>query len=208
MSKLAMLAQMLDLQIKFNNVALPTWRESPPAFHRAVWIECAEIMECHTAWKWWKAAPKEDRTQAHIELVDVWHFLMSWHLVTPMARVQRLLPPSEGALTVDVSAIEAVEALALAGVVGDLDRATSSFWFVCERFGLDFDQLYRLYIGKNALNHHRSSFGYKTGGYEKMWDGREDNVHLAEIMDGGVVDFDAVVVSLAERYRRFFPLAA
>ena len=208
MSRLSRLAQMLDLQVKFNGVALPTWRTAPPAFSRAVWIECAEIMECHTGWKWWKAAPKADATQAHIELVDIWHFLMSWHLVTPAARVQELLPPAAGSVSVDVSAIEAIEVLALAALAGDLGRATASFWFVCELFGLNFEQLHRLYIGKNALNHHRSLFGYKTGGYEKMWDGREDNAHLAEIMGAGVVEFDAVVSALAHRYRSIFTAAA
>jgi hypothetical protein len=42
--------------------------------------------------------------------------------------------------------------------------------------------LYNQYIGKNVLNFFRQDNGYKEGTYIKIWDGREDNEHLVEIL--------------------------
>lgn len=200
MSVADQLSQMLALQAKFNSVALPTWREQPPAFNRAIWMECAELIDGHLPWKWWKKAPDGDITQAHIELVDIWHFLMSWSLVTPGADPQALLPAAGDEATAD-DRLQLVEALCLAALVGDLPNAIRAFWRSCASFDLSYELLYRLYIGKNALNHHRNAHGYKTGGYVKIWQGREDNQHLAELMDSGVTGFDPLVAALAERYR-------
>ena len=36
--------------------------------------------------------------------------------------------------------------------------------------------------GKNVLNRFRQSNGYKDGSYQKYWNGKEDNVHLAELI--------------------------
>ena len=47
---------------------------------------------------------------------------------------------------------------------------------------MDFDQLYRSYVGKNVLNFFRQDHGYKEGSYIKVWHGREDNEHLAELL--------------------------
>ena len=45
------------------------------------------------------------------------------------------------------------------------------------------DDLYRQYIGKNVLNFFRQDHGYKEGTYIKVWDGKEDNEHLVEVLD-------------------------
>ena len=46
---------------------------------------------------------------------------------------------------------------------------------------LDLPGLYRAYVGKNVLNAFRQDHGYKAGTYDKLWQGREDNVHLVEL---------------------------
>jgi hypothetical protein len=43
-------------------------------------------------------------------------------------------------------------------------------------------EIYALYIGKNILNRFRQNNGYKTGEYRKLWQGREDNEHLVELL--------------------------
>ncbi len=48
---------------------------------------------------------------------------------------------------------------------------------------MDFDLLYEMYIGKNTLNRFRQANGYKTGEYLKIWDGKEDNVWLQDILE-------------------------
>jgi hypothetical protein len=69
---------------------------------------------------------------------------------------------------------------------------------------LDFDGLYRAYIGKNVLNFFRQDYGYKDGSYIKNWAGREDNEHLVELvaeLDSNSVQFaDLLYKALERRY--------
>ena len=46
----------------------------------------------------------------------------------------------------------------------------------------DFEALYTGYVGKNVLNFFRQDNGYKEGTYHKLWDKREDNEHLSEVV--------------------------
>jgi hypothetical protein len=69
---------------------------------------------------------------------------------------------------------------------------------------MDFDSLYRTYVGKNVLNFFRQDHGYKDGSYIKVWQGREDNEHLVEVLadlDSGSPDFrEQVYQGLGRRY--------
>ena len=73
--------------------------------------------------------------------------------------------------------------------------------FTCD---LSFEDLYRHYIGKNVLNFFRQDHGYKEGSYIKIWEEREDNEHLSEIMaalDPASETFpDDVYEGLLQRY--------
>ncbi len=60
----------------------------------------------------------------------------------------------------------------------------SDFANVMALIEMDFDRLYRTYVGKNVLNFFRQDHGYKDGSYIKIWDGREDNEHLSELLSG------------------------
>ena len=67
--------------------------------------------------------------------------------------------------------------------------------------------LFREYVCKNVLNHFRQDRGYKTGEYKKTWNGAEDNVHMAEMLDALQVPDDALpdalYRALAARYDKF-----
>src|SRR5690606_40296689 len=70
--------------------------------------------------------------------------------------------------------------------------------------GMDWKNLYCQYVGKNVLNFFRQDHGYKEGTYRKLWNGREDNEHLVEIMSS--LDSEAetfqhrLYASLKDRY--------
>lgn len=72
----AKIIQMLQLQDKFNSVVDADWRND---LNRsdclAIAMEAAELVE-HLGWKWWKHQVSNPK-QAQMELVDIWHFLMS-----------------------------------------------------------------------------------------------------------------------------------
>ena len=78
------------------------------------------------------------------------------------------------------------------------------FLTIVEQAEMDSDELYRQYVGKNVLNFFRQDHGYKEGTYKKIWNGREDNEHLVEVLnslDIGLSDYsDKIYASLKLRY--------
>ncbi|MCU7810888.1 MAG: dUTP diphosphatase, partial [Candidatus Thiodiazotropha sp. (ex Notomyrtea botanica)] len=66
---------MLELQDAMNRKVNDDWREAGYAWYRAIWTECAEMLD-HYGWKWWKHQ-KPDMQQVHLEIIDIWHFALS-----------------------------------------------------------------------------------------------------------------------------------
>src|SRR5690606_27137826 len=66
---------MQKLQDGVNSKVTPNWREQGYEWYRAIWVECAELMD-HYGWKWWKKQTP-DTEQVALELIDIWHFGLS-----------------------------------------------------------------------------------------------------------------------------------
>ena len=179
------LIHMLQLQDRLNRQIDPEWLQAGHAWYRAIWLEAAELME-HYGWKWWKAQ-QHDIEQIRLELIDIWHFGLSAEL----ARCGGDLEAATGTMLAQLAAgAQAendfranVDALALHALT-DRNLNMPAFLALLQAAGTGFDELYRIYVGKNVLNRFRQDHGYKTGSYTKTWDGREDNEHLAELAAG------------------------
>ena len=69
---------------------------------------------------------------------------------------------------------------------------------------MEWNDLFKQYVGKNVLNVFRQDHGYKAGTYIKIWDGREDNEHLVEVLEVANLDSanvrDELYSSLKARY--------
>lgn len=202
-SLIAKTITMLGMQDEMNARVDPDWLVRGREWYRAIWIECAELMD-HCGWKWWKAS-RSDREQAMLEIVDIWHFGLSIriradrdHRQAADRIVDEWLQPlaSQGFL-------RDVEALAQHALVTQ-DLRVSAVPTLLTELGRDYDALYRSYIGKNVLNFFRQDHGYRDGTYHKQWQGREDNEHLVEVLaalDSEAVGFrDEVYRALATRY--------
>ena len=175
--------KMLELQDAMNTRINPEWRQAGNEWYRAVWIECAEMLD-HYGWKWWKHQ-EPDMEQVVLEIVDIWHFMLSDLLETSgdndaiAASIETLMQTSAGAAGIP-AAIET-----LAGNTLDRRHAdVESFVLLMNAAGLSLDDLYRGYIGKNVLNFFRQDHGYKQGTYQKLWAGKEDNEYLVETAAG------------------------
>ena len=70
-----MLETMAAMQDAHNTQVHPHWRTSGYEYYRAVWVECAELLD-HFGWKWWKRQ-RPDLGQVKLELVVILHFCMS-----------------------------------------------------------------------------------------------------------------------------------
>ena len=198
------LAAMLDLQDVINARIDPNWTARDFAWYRAVWVECAELLD-HYGWKWWKQQ-NPDIEQVKLELVDIWHFGLSLLLLQDVPR-DRLIADltlhfSESPAGEDFPA--EVEHFALQ-VLATRDFDVGGFARLMATAGLDFSELYRRYVGKNVLNRFRQDHGYQDGSYRKLWQGREDNEHLVEVaaaLDDASADFQHhVYQALLQRYR-------
>lgn len=201
------LAIMADLQERHNLRVHPQWIRQGHDYYRAVWVECAELLD-HYGWKWWKRQ-EANMDQVRLEIVDIWHFGLSELIRSGAAggclahRLQAALerqPPADFRC-----AVEALAAACLRTRAFDLD----AFAGVLLALPLDFDELYEMYVAKNVLNMFRQQHGYQSGEYRKVWSGREDNEHLVELtrsMDTDAESFPAdLAAALATRYAASAP---
>jgi hypothetical protein len=197
------LLTMLRMQDRMNRRVHPQWTDQGFAWHRAIWVECAELLE-HHGYKWWKHQ-EADWPQVQLEVVDIWHFGLSARIEDGQAADQlaRQLEAELTSAQPPRAVPEAAEALA-AIAAGEQRFCGVAFAALMNASGLDFDTLFRQYLGKNVLNFFRQDHGYQEGSYRKLWAGREDNEHLMELLpavDPGVVGADQLLYqALAERY--------
>lgn len=199
------LATMLQLQGEMNTKVHSQWQEQEFEWYRAIWVECAELLD-HYGWKWWKKQTP-DVDQIALELVDIWHFGLSLLLlkgdsveaITTQVTKDFADPQPSGDFASD---LEDFTEQTLA--TKDFDIA--GFARLMQGINMDFETLYIGYVGKNVLNFFRQDHGYKDGSYEKQWGGIEDNEHLVQIvgqLDTSSASFkDDLYSRMQETYKR------
>jgi dimeric dUTPase (all-alpha-NTP-PPase superfamily) len=197
---------MLAMQDKMNQKVHADWSGQNFEWYRAIWIECGELIE-HYGYKWWKKQTP-DMDQVKLEVIDIWHFGMS-ALFAGGQNIDEMAAAIDDQLQgyqyTGQSVRDATEALA-ENSLATKGFSVLLFWNLLNAVDMNFDELYRQYVGKNVLNFFRQDNGYKDGSYIKQWQGREDNEHLVEILaelDSQSVDFsDAVYGCLQDRYAK------
>lgn len=194
---------MLELQQKLNDATNGEGWEKGVTKHgkkinwrRCITMESAEMIDSF-GWKHWKSiAQPTDYDNLQIEIVDVWHFIMSLVLefthnngaetigelaqrITQTPEYTKIntdqpLPFAQDELL--MIKIENVMRLSLIPISPEMIGALiEEFFELVYLGGLNATQLYRLYVGKNILNQFRQDHGYKEGHYIKLWNGVEDN---------------------------------
>ncbi len=221
----AKLEEMFLLQKQLNdNTNGVNWELGRNKFDKEInWLRCihmevAELIES-TPWKHWKnIAASSDMENIHIELVDIWHFLMSYilqetnvpkavslvntHCIYEAVELDKidikLMIKESEKLSYISLAIETGNMPAFSGV----ERFIDQFFRCCKISGLSFNWLQKIYIGKNCLNKFRQDNGYKEGTYIKVWNGKEDNVVMMSILEQiEDLTFEAVYSKLETSYK-------
>jgi dimeric dUTPase (all-alpha-NTP-PPase superfamily) len=169
---------------------------------RCIYMECAEMVDSFS-WKHWKSIHQEpDWDNLQIEVIDVWHFIMSlaieYYAQNMKGIVEDLaidISEQESFSLIDkenysfdtqdniIAKVEDIIRLSLSKEKLDLELLIKSFFELAVMSGLDLQTLYRLYVGKNILNQFRQDHGYKDGSYIKVWNGEEDNVVMKRIWE-------------------------
>lgn len=200
---------MLQLQAQLNDATNGedwtkgiTKNDKTINWRRCIYMECAEMIDSFS-WKHWKSIYQEpDWANLQIEVVDVWHFIMSLAIenysqnmkgnVEDLAINISALPSfstidtQNDSFDVQNHVIEKVENIIRISLNQDdleLEKLIEEFFALAVMSGLDLETLYKLYVGKNILNQFRQDNGYKDGTYIKVWDGKEDNVVMQKILE-------------------------
>lgn len=172
-------------------------------------------------WKHWKNIELEpDWDNLQIEVVDVWHFIMSLAIenyfktlrggiediandVSEMEAFSKVQTDALDFAEQDavIEKVENIMRIVLAKDNLDLEALFAEFFDLVVMSGLNLDTLYRLYVGKNILNQFRQDHGYKDGSYIKEWDGEEDNVVMKRIWEeNGDITPEKLYHELAKSY--------
>jgi hypothetical protein len=210
---------MASLQSRMNSKVDKLWIEKKFPYLRAVLIEASEAIE-HHGWKWWKKQAC-DLSQLQMEIIDIWHFLLSELLLRTsndhnetvrLLLLVNLEEPQTHTVEFDdkcfalesLSLVSKLELLIGLSAARRLDLVLfKSLMLDC---GLSWETLFQQYTSKNVLNFFRQDHGYKEGSYLKLWAGKEDNEHLVELMiqlDSSDPSYpENLYKSLARRYRQ------
>jgi dimeric dUTPase (all-alpha-NTP-PPase superfamily) len=194
---------MLEMQNAMNTKVHAEWFNQGFEWYRAIWVECAEMLD-HYGWKWWKKQTP-DTEQVILELVDIFHFGLSLR-IDGKTSYQEIAEQLTAELEKPTQADDFKQTLELlaASAVANKTFDAAAFAGCMAQIGMDIDDLYRGYVGKNTLNFFRQDHGYKDGSYIKVWHGQEDNEHLVEVvksLDINQANFaDLVYQGLKERY--------
>jgi dimeric dUTPase (all-alpha-NTP-PPase superfamily) len=217
---------MLELQQHLNDATNGVnWEEGVTKngkqidWRRCIYLEGAELVDSYP-WKHWKninASP--DYENIKIEIVDIWHFVMSEALriykiekrgsirelsttISTMLQFANFADENQkNKLDSYAQIAEVEEMLKITFCDQDINSLIGSFLTMSSKLNLKLPELYRLYIGKNILNKFRQDHGYKEGSYIKIWNGQEDNVVMQEILNkNSAITPDELYSALKEVY--------
>lgn len=165
--------EMWKLQDQLNSKTTgANWTEKKHDWNLAIKDEIMEFFT-YVGWAWWKSVDTRRSPtdkQARLELVDIWCFLLS--------RIIEVFEEQE--LSIGVAFVQTVDFdLELTPDIKLLSRVDHGNLSLVERVNYltavieacdwSWDELYKAYIGKVALNAFRQANGYKEGTYQKLW---------------------------------------
>lgn len=207
MKELKQIEAMLDMQVELNNFTNgEQWVTGITKENREInWLRCIrqEVSEFIDSfnWKHWKAInAKEDFENARMELIDIWHFLMSEALtrynITYAANL--LFEGYDHAIKEELCELTSLDICESAEYMQQLTfnntnyedniiKLSISLFSLLKELNMSIDDVYKLYLSKNVLNIFRQNNGYKENTYIKEWNidevSKEDNVVLKEIIN-------------------------
>ena len=202
----------VKLQNSFNENTVNGWKEKKLDWYMALTDEWVEVLNSFY-WKWWKDTKnfgEIDLQNLEVEMVDIFHFLLSksieenntdffFSIVLALSGTKsnyyienpKTLNDKIRKEAIPMTSFEVLEILLV---------IWSDVWFKLDK---SFEDLMKWYRVKNALNIIRQKFGYKDGKYIKKWGDVEDNVIAWKIADELKLDntmFDNLLKKLEEYY--------
>jgi len=221
--------EMFELQNKLNiKTAGKKWTNGITKegrkinWNRCIYMECAEAIDSFN-WKHWKNINnKDDIDNFIIEIVDIWHFIMSkliekfkddiivdlnkfiYLIFYPMNK-NYLITLNLNKQELKEKLLEALENL-MRNALND-KNCIMDFIYILNitelLYDFTFNDLYKIYIGKNCLNIFRQNNGYKNNTYKKEWEeGYEDNFFMQQyINENEEITYEGLYDFLTNKYK-------
>lgn len=228
MTNMEILENMLKLQQKLNDETNGiNWEDGYTkegkliSWRRCIYMECAELIDSFS-WKHWKNINNDTNWEnVCIEIVDIWHFIMSLileeykekHIYDKNFIAEEIYSvtffddfckentkPNETDVYGILNDIELI-IHKCSGFNCDLGELLSVYFTLARKCGLNLNKLYEIYIAKNILNKFRQEHGYKEGTYIKIWNGVEDNEVLNKILEENL-NFEEIYEKLEQAYSK------
>lgn len=153
-----------------------------------------------------------DIDNAKIEIVDIWHFVLSI-MKEEGIDIDNLLCDRFSALTRTGAVSLPAESKEVIKYCKNITRVAANDKSAMEiadavlmaagKIGMSFEEITKLYMGKAVLNIFRQRNGYNNGSYVKIWNGSEDNEVMMDIVAVTPLDEnfeDSVDEKLTEMY--------
>ena len=205
------LGLLLGLQDELNcMMAGGDWIQRDLPFSCAIFEELQELIG-HTGWEWWKPASPVNRMQMKLEVVDIFHFmishfissenrreycvikgnLFSFDLIPTKVLAERLnraissLDEKSTADSLPLLCAKLICAIEDETRGADYRMVLMLFRDLMEHVELNAYELILIYLGKYSLNRFRNDNGAKSGFYSKKWieiGYEEDNDFMLEII--------------------------
>jgi hypothetical protein len=178
---------MCDMQERLNNHTFPTWKTANLDWSTALMTETSEMIES-IGWKWWKQIVP-DVPNVKVEIIDLFHFFMSFHLVRPIykteiaANMSNYLKSSYESKIKQEDVINTSKKFIASVLLPGYSNTYKNLADLIAFYFDDFDEFARGYLTKNILNTFRQNNGYKDGTYKKMW------AHKDTLVEDNVVAF-------------------
>lgn len=164
-----LIKEMLQMQAKLDEAIMKEYgldEIDEEKLNMAILDEVGELThELKANWCWWKKTqPKVDKEKVLGELVDIWHFVLSWQnhfkdgeegminaraVVRNSKRILNLIKTKEYRLSEELSDLVAWELCKLERLIA-----------ITEYLGFTIEQVYEAYCDKNKVNYQRLESGY------------------------------------------------
>lgn len=191
------------------------------SWKRCIYMECAELIDSF-AWKHWKSLnATTNENNLLVEIVDIWHFILSLMLshykihglgdvntlaknIIDSAGFSQFCKEPQNIKNENIYEImNDIERLihVSSGFNCDIYELLRIYFSVALKCGVNLKSLFECYVAKNVLNRFRQDNGYKEGNYKKIWNGKEDNEVMSEILASGIHNIDEIYSSLNKAYK-------
>lgn len=212
---------MLFLQNALNRVIDKQWFYKKYLYTDAILDEAIELKGHYGNWKWWKANTQPDIPQAQLELIDIWHFMLSEFIQQQPHDLEDLSLPTEQEYLMDYAERIAyqlapalnraksrthVDLLEKHRYVHDCIRGLclqasggrlsfDMFAALMVELGLTFEKLVHVYINKNVLNLFRATHNY--AGKDET---QAPYIKMWKTLDGTELEDNQVLEKLMAQY--------